>query len=240
MPGTRESGSDMVLLDIKRALAALEVELKLCKLAYLLRKYGADQPRVPAGSPEGGQWTSGRGGVGNGNDGGGDPSGEDPSSGGGGGMEGDARVQLAQADPSYDIDLTEQERLGGHAKSKHVAISEAALMTEVVRSSQRITARGDWFIGRTEGSFTSLDSATDLVNATLTVNHEAVEEVARGEAREALVEARFVSRTGYEAYLHDPNSSPYIRDTNAVTVYIRQDSRSPNGFRVQTAYPMNR
>jgi hypothetical protein len=33
-------------------------------LALYQRKYSPDQPRVPAGSPEGGQWTSGEGGAG--------------------------------------------------------------------------------------------------------------------------------------------------------------------------------
>jgi hypothetical protein len=66
MLNTRESGSDMELLDIKCALAALDVELKLCRLGYLLRKYSPDQPRAPAGSAEGGQWTSGSGGGGGG------------------------------------------------------------------------------------------------------------------------------------------------------------------------------
>jgi hypothetical protein len=61
MLNTRESGSNMELLDIERALAALDVELKLCRVIYLLQKHGADQPRVPAGSSEGGQWTSGGG-----------------------------------------------------------------------------------------------------------------------------------------------------------------------------------
>jgi hypothetical protein len=64
MLNTRESSNDMELLDIKRALAALDVELKLCRLGYLLRKYSPSQPRVPAGSPEGGQWTHGGGGGG--------------------------------------------------------------------------------------------------------------------------------------------------------------------------------
>jgi hypothetical protein len=68
MLNTRESGSDMELLDIKRALAALDVELKLCRLIYLLRKDSTDQPRVPAGSSEGGQWTSGGGGAGQGSE----------------------------------------------------------------------------------------------------------------------------------------------------------------------------
>jgi hypothetical protein len=54
MLNTRASDIDSSLLQIKCALAALDVELKLCRLGYLLRKYSADQPRVPAGSAEGG------------------------------------------------------------------------------------------------------------------------------------------------------------------------------------------
>jgi hypothetical protein len=204
-----------------------------------LRKFSADQPRVPAGSPEGGQWTSGGGGVGEASAGDSDASGEEPSTSDGGGLDADARVQLAQGDTSYDVDLSEQERLGGHASSRHVAMSENTLIASVLERGQRITARGGWFTGLSEGSFTSLDSATELVNATLAANREAVDAVARGEARSEFVEARFNGRTGYEAYLPDPNSSPYIRDTNAVSVYIRRDSRAPNGFRVQSAFPIN-
>jgi hypothetical protein len=63
MLNKRESGSDMELLNMRCALAALDVELKLCRLIYLL-KYSPSQPRAPAGSPEGGQWTSGGGGGG--------------------------------------------------------------------------------------------------------------------------------------------------------------------------------
>ncbi|GAC1333130.1 MAG: hypothetical protein NVSMB26_13800 [Beijerinckiaceae bacterium] len=40
-------------------LASLNVELKLCRIGHLLRKYSPDRPRVPAGYPDGGQWTSG-------------------------------------------------------------------------------------------------------------------------------------------------------------------------------------
>lgn len=35
----------------------------LRRFARLMRKYAEDQPRVPAGSPEGGQWTSGGSGL---------------------------------------------------------------------------------------------------------------------------------------------------------------------------------
>jgi hypothetical protein len=161
MLNTRERSGDIELLDIKRALAALDVELKLCRLIYLLRKGSTDQPRVPAGSPEGGQWTSG-GGGGQGSDGGADASDGNPSSGDGGGLDADARVQLAQGDTSYDVDLSEQERLGGHAISRHVAMSENTLIVRVLESGQRITARGDSFAGLAEGSFTSLESAQSL------------------------------------------------------------------------------
>jgi hypothetical protein len=54
MLDTRDDSFDMKLQQMKCDLAALNVELKLCKLAYLLRKYSPSQPRLPAGSPEGG------------------------------------------------------------------------------------------------------------------------------------------------------------------------------------------
>ncbi len=48
------------LLQLKSMLAAATFETKLRQLTYAL-KYDPNQPRVPAGSPEGGQWTSGGG-----------------------------------------------------------------------------------------------------------------------------------------------------------------------------------
>jgi hypothetical protein len=64
MLDTRDDSFDMKLQQMRCDLAALNVELKLCKLAYLLRKYSPSQPRLPAGSPEGGQWTRVGGGEG--------------------------------------------------------------------------------------------------------------------------------------------------------------------------------
>lgn len=47
---------------MRRELASIEVGLALLKLERALaRKYRPDQPRVPAGSPDGGEWTSGGG-----------------------------------------------------------------------------------------------------------------------------------------------------------------------------------
>ena len=36
----------------------LKLELRVLRIRHLWRKYSVDQPRVPAGSPDGGQWTS--------------------------------------------------------------------------------------------------------------------------------------------------------------------------------------
>src|SRR4051812_18441285 len=66
MLDTRDDSFDWELQQMRCDLAALNVELKLCKVIHLLRKYSPGQPRVPAGSPDGGRWTSGRGGVGGG------------------------------------------------------------------------------------------------------------------------------------------------------------------------------
>ncbi len=63
MLDTRES-IKFDLMDMTRALAAFDVQVKVIRLAHVLRKYSPDQPRMPAGLPEGGQWTSGGGGGG--------------------------------------------------------------------------------------------------------------------------------------------------------------------------------
>ena len=53
------------LLRLMSDLAALRVQLAFIKLDLVLRrKYRPDQPRVPAGNPDGGQWTSEGGGAG--------------------------------------------------------------------------------------------------------------------------------------------------------------------------------
>jgi hypothetical protein len=64
MLDTRDDSFDMKLQQMRCDLAALNVQLKLRKLVYLLRKYSPSQPRLPAGSPEGGQWTRVGGGGG--------------------------------------------------------------------------------------------------------------------------------------------------------------------------------
>src|SRR4051794_17457409 len=120
MLNRRECSFDMRLQQMRCDLAALNIELKLCRLGYLLRKFSADQPRVPAGSPQGGQWTSGGGGAGGGTD---QESDAEPGS----IDEGRSAAGSGNSAQSYTVDLEEQERHGGHAIEGHVGKSEAYL-----------------------------------------------------------------------------------------------------------------
>jgi len=48
---------------LRRNLNAMRLDLALVRARMVLKtKYSADQPRVPSGNPDGGQWTSGDGG----------------------------------------------------------------------------------------------------------------------------------------------------------------------------------
>lgn len=51
---------------LRRSLIRLQDEARLLRRDVLKRKYNPSQPRVPAGGPGGGQWTSGAGGGGSG------------------------------------------------------------------------------------------------------------------------------------------------------------------------------
>jgi hypothetical protein len=48
-------------LHAKSALSEVKIALAEVRLMRCLRKYSPTQPRVPAGGPDGGQWTSGGG-----------------------------------------------------------------------------------------------------------------------------------------------------------------------------------
>lgn len=69
----------------------------------LQRKFSPDQPRVPAGSPDGGQWT-----------------------------DGGSRFERTQYRPDKrPVDLLEERDLGGHAIERHVGRSDASLSKAV-------------------------------------------------------------------------------------------------------------
>jgi hypothetical protein len=177
-------------------------------------EFNPDQPRVPAGNPGGGEWTSG-------DWGGGTP----------------------RATPISDrirkpINLLDEQAKGGHGYSKHVGKSEAELIKTLDDNYYRFF--GVTVDQAAEGSFADLLQANDFVNRTLDANEGIVDLVSEGQiTREAWIARRFGYQTGYEAYRQDADSDPYIRPTYNVGIFIVHDSSTANGFRVITAYPFN-
>lgn len=210
--------------DEKRAAAGYDpLPVSLAPSVSTLRaKFNPDQPRVPAGNPDGGQWTGGGG------------SGE-------GEGESNSPIVLVSDDDRnpYRVDLLEEEDRGGHAISEHVNKRESYLKQRVEREALAIVERGDTFDGLSVGSFKSLEAATKLVNSTLAQNRDVVERVARGEQRIAVITAEFNSITGYEAFLSRFHAQPYMRDTYGVGVVVIRDLQAKNGFRIQSAFPRN-
>ncbi len=212
--------------DEKRAAAGYE-PLPASPLSKLLAKYDPNQPRVPAGNSNGGQWTDGGGGEG--------------GSGSSGNEASDSEITRVSQDneTSYRVDLLEEEERGGHAVKEHVGKSESYLKARVEREAFAIVERGDDFRGLSVSSFNSLSAASKLVNSTLAQNRDVVDRVVRGDQRIGIVSAQFDSITGYEAYLPRFHAQPVMRDTYGVRVIIIRDLQTKNGFRVQSAFPRN-
>jgi len=184
-----------------------------------------DEPRVPAGNPDGGQWTDG----------------------GGGGLSAGTEQDVdpivtggtEDEDPRhYSVDLREEESAGGHTIQDHVGRSPQSLLARV---------RGERYLGIFEtiaryrdGSFPSIQAANKLVDATLSRNKEIVDAVANGTlSGRKLITATFTSKTGIEAFRKGEYEQPYIRDTYGVGVVIIHDPGNRSGYRVVTAYPRN-
>jgi hypothetical protein len=207
------------LAQVRAELASVRLDLAFIELRRAVSlKYRPDQPRVPAGS--------------------GRESGRFANAGG----SGSGRVRVAQGDrlQGYAVDLREDEARGGHTIRDHVAKSPDRLLDRVRDEQLAATRKRDTASGLAVGSFPSLESATRLVNSTIAQNPDAVESVASGALPFRTITQRFDSATGYEAYAATGHAQPYIRDTNSVSVLIRQDPLRPSGFRVHTAYPSNR
>ncbi len=159
---------------------------------------------------------------------------------GGGSPSADDAVVLAQGDrqSGYPIDLRVEEARGGHTIGQHVNVNPERLAERVSKEAAATVERGDDFRGLSIGSFSSLEAATKLVNSTIAENSERVQDVASGNKPLDIVEKRFDSITGYEAYLPSRNSEPYSRDTYAVRLFILRDRQSQTGYRVQSAIPV--
>ena len=144
--------------------------------------------------------------------------------------------QFAQNDTGrYSVDLSRHETLGGHTIRNHVGKNSDQLMT---RARQRFPMGMFQLVTWRAGSFSSLSTATRLVNATLSRNRSVVEQVGSGAFRgRTFIKSTFKSKTGIEAYRRSSTSQPFMRDTFGVAVTIIHDPRQPAGFRVISAYP---
>lgn len=213
-------------------------------------KYSPDQPRVPGGNPDGGQWTSE------------DESSESsavtdvrPESASGPRVQyaaldtgtrtdaasGESGVQVAGGTgrSGYPIDLQEEEALGGHTIGAHVARTENSLLSDVRELALSAGDAVDFANGLRERSFPSLEAANKLVNVTVAQNPDGVALVVGGLSPRQELDAVFSSPTGYEAFARTGRSTPYIRDTYGVRVVIVPDRNSAKGYRVDTAFPIN-
>jgi hypothetical protein len=208
---------EIVVARLRWQLAALHFEVKLIRLGLILHAYNLGQPRVPAGQPDGGQWTS-------------DNGSEESATGD------DAHLILVSTedDQKYKVDLRAEEGRGGHTLGRHVGKSDDEL-SERVRKSQWRTL---FYNGgeRRDGSFSSIDSANSLVNATIDENRSEVDLVASGSSESVFIKKQFGYKTGREAYSNN-EGAVYVRDTYGVGVYLRHDPSSSRGSRVRTAYP---
>jgi Bacterial CdiA-CT RNAse A domain len=251
---------ELLAADIAKAFEAAAMLAK-AELRAALKKYSPDQPRVPAGNPDGGQWTTDDGGS------------ESPSTSSGAASDelehptryaardtgtltdetrgappnspahdDSAGIQVAQVSDwrNRPVNLVDEEAPNGigHAIAKHVAKSEAELIAQFPADSYH-----GWIVDlprKREGSFDSIENANDLVNQTLRANSDKVDLVASGKFDSDFIEYRFGFVTGYEVYRPDPNRDVFeTRKTYGVGVYIWHDAHSPRGFRIRTAYPMN-
>ena len=195
--------------------------------------YGGDKGTwwvgLPAGGPDGGQWTSGDGIEG------GDPeilSDVTPDD----NWSPDAHYAQNDSLAGYPIDLNDERARGGHTIERHVNRTPDTLIAQALEAFETRPNAQD----SRSGSFSSLEAATKLVNSTLAQNRAIIDEIASGARPHAVVFARFGSVTGIEAVAPNIRAQPYIRETHGVGVVVVHDRSSPRGYTVWTAFPSNR
>ena len=190
------------------------------------QKYSQDQPRVPAGSSDGGQWTDGGGG-----DLGESGLGDIP------GGSGDDKLDQVYDPTKYSVNLVEEDARGGHAVRDHVGKSDE----EIIDIVRRDVYRGPNldFLRQSFSTYDSTESANDFTNLLLRENSSLVDKVSSGELSSVWLEMRVGYPTGREAFRTGPQGDIVIRKTYNIGAYIVTDSSLPRGYRVHTSYPFN-
>jgi hypothetical protein len=151
------------------------------------------------------------------------------------------KIAADDSERRYSVNLQEEEARGGHTLRDHVGKTDAYLIG-LMNADYKRTISGNLEITEfrdAEGSFATLEQANDHVNQLLKRERDKVEQVATGMEKKLTLESRIGSVTGYEAFRPNGDSDPYIRDTYSVRAVIINDSRSPRGYTVRTAFPVN-
>ena len=210
-------------LALKHDIAATRMIVAGLQIRALFCRYSFDpnQPRVPRGNSDGGEWTDG-GGFG--------AADRSPAS----------RPQRVAQNTTGNFSrasLAQHESRGGHTIARHVGKSPDFLMRQIKKSR----VRGLFFSGgmHRAGSFPSITAAEKLINATLSRNMAVVKQVAAGARTHAFIKSVFRTKTGVEAFDASRTGRPVLRDTYGVGVKIVHDPASPSGYIIITAYPRN-
>lgn len=90
-----------------------------------------------------------------------------------------------------------------------------------------------------DGSFDSIESARTFIREALEKNRDAVQRVAEGSEKGALIKSRLGYPTGREAVSIPKDTPIRMRTTYGVGVWIIHDRSVERGFRIISAYPRN-
>ncbi len=199
---------------LRFAVSETALYLKLIRLHLWLKAgFNPDQPRVPAGNPNGGQWTDADG-----------PYGrpllrlEDEEANGGHAI----RMHVGKSD----------QFLIRRIRTEQFPVRVAERLPRIGKPIRAITARRLF----QASTFQSLEAANRLVRSTLSNNRRLVRTVASGEARGRVeVRSTFNRSVGRLAAARGLGR-PRIRAARRVIVIIKHDPNIPRGYRVITAY----
>ncbi len=196
-------------------LAALDVEAKLVRVRLALKVFNPFQPRVPAGTREGGRWA-------------GDGSLIQPAAG-------------RERDRISGAELAKDPYLNRHIVDGHVGKTDAEMIERVADSYRRglFGLLPPILPYKRDGSFDSIESARTFIREALEKNSDAVQRVAEGSEPEAWLKSRFGYPTGREAVSIPKDKPIRMRTTYGVGFFIVHDSSVEKGFRIITAFPMN-
>lgn len=107
----------------------------------------------------------------------------------------------------------------------------------IVTQGEKRGDQADW-IEIQLGSFTSLESANELVSETLAKHQDAVQRVTGGQTEMQYIEHDFGKTTGYESYRPLLRDTMTVRPTTGIAVLLVHTEES-RGFSILTAYPRN-